>query len=135
MCDNIPLADPHYLSFLKLPMAIDLSRVFSHHWPEVFHISLRIRKTQPRGWKKRKANNHGLGLAASARREKSDTLLCILCFCGLTRECTRVKLPQATSNADISSRVGQPGLCWSTGLSSHLSDFCWLASSLPSSHL
>ena len=38
-------------------------------------------------------------------------------------------------NADLSSRVGQTGVCRSTGLSSHLSDFCWLVSSLPDSHL
>ena len=82
-----------------------------------------------------KKNKYGLGWAPGARREKSATLLCILCFCGLTRACTRAKLPQATSNADLSSRVGQPGICRSTGLSSRLSDFCWLISSLPCSHL
>ena len=31
---------------------------------------------------------------------------------------------KATSNADLTSRVGQPNLCRSTGLSSRLSDFC-----------
>ena len=86
-------------------------------------------------WKKWRTNNHGLGLASSARGEKLVTLLCILCFCGLTRACTRAKLPQAKSNADLSSRVGQPGMCRSTCLSSRLSDFCWLVFSLPYSHL
>ena len=38
-------------------------------------------------------------------------------------------------NADLSSCIGQPGICRSTGLSSCLSDFCWLVSSLPDSHL
>ena len=102
------------------------------------HISLptlKIQHTQPRGWKKRRTNNHGLGFASSVRREKSVTLLCILCFCGIMRACTRAKLPQAASNADLPSRVGQPGFCRSTGLSSHLYDFCWLVSSLPSSQL
>ena len=80
-------------------------------------------------------NNHELGLAPSARTENSVTLLCILCFCGLMRACTRAKLPKATSNANLSSRVVQPGFCWTTVLSSCLSDFCWLVSSLPCSHL
>ena len=76
-------------------------------------------------------NNYGLGLAPSA---KLVTLLCIMCFCGLMWACTQAKLPQATSNADLSSRVGLPGICRSTGLSSCLSDFCWLVSFLPFSH-
>ena len=42
---------------------------------------------------------------------------------------------KANSNADLFSRVGQHGLWKSTGLSSRLSDICWLVSSLLDSHL
>ena len=48
--------------------------------------------------------------------------------------CTR-NFHKATRSADSPSRVSQPGICWSTGPSSRLSDFCWLVSSLPDSHL
>ena len=114
----------------KLLMAIRIVLwFFSSLARGISHSFTKTQNTQLRGWKKRRTNNH------SARREKLVTLLCILCFCGLTWVCTRVKLPQATSNADLSSCVGQPGICRSTGLSSHLSDFCWLVSSLPCSHL
>ena len=42
---------------------------------------------------------------------------------------------KATNNADLNSPVGQHGIYWSKSLSNHLSDFCWLDSSLPESHL
>ena len=64
-----------------------------------------------------KKNNYGLGLDPSARREKSVTLLWILCFCGLTEAWTQAKHPQATSNADLSSRAGQPSIWISIALS------------------
>ena len=38
---------------------------------------------------------------------------------------------KATSNVDLTSRVGPLGTCKSTGPSSRLSDFCWLVSHLP----
>ena len=42
--------------------------VFSHFRPGASHISLLIRKTQPRGWKKEQTNKHGLGSVPSARK-------------------------------------------------------------------
>ena len=58
-------------------MGIRSSSGFSHLWPGLFHISLRTHKTQhpyPRGWKKRRRNNHGLGSAPRERTEKSVAL-------------------------------------------------------------
>ena len=103
----------------KLLMAIRIVKwFFSSLARGISHSFTNTQNTQPR-------EQSRLVLAPSAKREESGTLLCILCFCGLTR----AKLPQATSNADLSSRVGQPGICKSTGLSSRLFDFCWLVSS------
>ena len=51
------------------------------------------------------------------------------------RACTQAKTHKATSNTDVSSCIGPPGICRSTGPSSHLSDFCWLVSSLHNSRL
>ena len=96
----------------------------------ISHLLTNTQNTQPREWKKR--SNHGLGWTPSVKREKPEILLCILCFCGLTRVCTRAKLPQATSNADC---LGQPGISRSTGLSRRLSEFYWLVTSLFCSHL
>ena len=42
---------------------------------------------------------------------------------------------KTTSQADLSSHVGPPGICRSTNTSSHLSGFCWLVASMPDSHL
>ena len=86
------LAGPHYLNLLKHLMAIQSSSGFSHLQPRVFHIALQTHKTQhtqPRGWKKRRTNKHGLGSAPSTRREKFVTLLCG--FCGLLWACIRAK--------------------------------------------
>ena len=55
-------------------------------------------------------------------------------FCELTRACTRAKILTKPLAMLTFSRVGWSGLCRSTGLSSRLSDFCWL-SSLPCFHL
>ena len=83
-----------------------------------------------------KKNNHELRLVPSARREKSVTLsehsLLLWANASVSSSETPTK-PQR--NADLSSRIGQPGICRSTGLSSRLSGFCWLVSSLPDSHL
>ena len=128
---RLPLSQP-----TKLLMTIRIVLwFFSSLARGISHSLTNTQNTQPRGWKKRRTNNHRLGLAPSARREKSVTLLCILCFCGLTRACTRAKLPQATSNADLSSCVGQHGICRLTDIGSRLSDFSWLVSFLPCSHL
>ena len=43
-----------------------------------FTFLYNTQSTQPRGWTKRRTNNHALGLTPSARREKSMTILCIL---------------------------------------------------------
>ena len=85
---------------------------------------------------RKEEQNQGLGLAPGARKEKSVILLCSSPWIyRLLRVCIRAKLPLATRNADSSSRVGQPGICRSTSPSSRLSDFCWMVSSLPDSHL
>ena len=80
-------------------MAIWSSSGFSHLRPGASHIALQTHKTRhtkPRGWKKRRTNKHGLGLAPSIRREKLLTLLCrFLCICGLSRACTRAKFPHS----------------------------------------
>ena len=123
-CDNTPLADPHYLNQPNYSWPLELSNGFSHLWPGVFHISLPTHKIQLRGWKKRRTKSqawvsswHSVLLWANAGMYLSET----------------PTKPQR--NADLSSHVGQPRICRSTGFSSHLSDFCWLVSSLPCSHL
>ena len=121
----------HYLNQPNYSWPLESSSGFSHLWPGVFHIPLPTHKIHNREvGRKRKVNYHWLGLAPNARREKSVTLLCILCFCGITWACTRAKLPLATSNADLSTRVGQPSICRSTGFSSRLSDWSPLCSTL-----
>ena len=70
--DNILTGKPLLSRPPKPLIAIRSSCGFSHLWPGVFHISLKTyktRHTQPRVWKKRRINNHRLGLAPSARRE------------------------------------------------------------------
>ena len=62
--------------------------------------------------------------------EVCDILCSSTCICRLLRACIREKHPQAAKNADLSSRVGQPGIRRSTGPSSRLSDFWWLVSSM-----
>ena len=123
------------LSQLSKPlMAIRSSGGFSHLWPGVFHISLQTHNpqhTQLRGWKKRRTNNHGLGLAPSARREKSVTLSLhsVLLWANASMYLSEIPT-KSQRNAGSSSHIGQHGICWSTGPSSCLSDFCWLPCSL-----
>ena len=75
-CDNTPPADPNQPNN---SWTLESSSGFSHLWPGLFHIPLPIHKIHNReGGRKRRTNNHRLGLASSARREKSVTLLCIL---------------------------------------------------------
>ena len=94
-----PLASHPQSQHPKPRMAIRSSSVFSHLRPRVFHISFQTHKaqhTESRGWKKRRTNNHGLGFAPSARREKFMTLLrSFLCICELSRVCIRAKFPQS----------------------------------------
>ena len=60
----------------KLLMAIKIVKwFFSSLAGDVSHSFTNTQHTQPRGWKERRTNNHGLGLAPSAKREgKSVTL-------------------------------------------------------------
>ena len=98
LCDNASSGRPPQSQPPKPLMAIRLSSGFSHLQPGVFHISLQTHKTQhtySRGWKKRRTNNHGLGLTPSPRRESFLPLLCsFLCICELSRACIRAKCPQ-----------------------------------------
>ena len=68
-------------------MASDSSVGFSHFPPGAFYISLQIRKTQPRRWKKR--TNEQTWTWVSSKRKKGEfyvTLLCISpCICRLSR--------------------------------------------------
>ena len=97
--DNTPAGRPLLSQHPKPLMAIQSSSGFSNLRPGAFHISLQANKTQHtqlRGWKKRRTNNHGLGLALSARRENFVTLWCsFLCICRLLRTCIRAKFPQS----------------------------------------
>ena len=107
--------------------------VFSSLAGGISHFFTNTQNTQPREWKGKK-NNHGLGLAPSAR-SRWHFCAALRAFAGY---CGRVfvrNFHKATMNADLSSRVGQPGICRSTGPSSRLSDFCWRVSTLPWSHL
>ena len=75
---------------------------------------------------KNKRTNTGLGeLQAQERRS-----LWHCAFWEQTRACTRAKILTKPLVMLTYSRVGSPGLCESTGLSSRLSDFCWLSSLL-----
>ena len=70
----------------------------------------------------------GLGQFQTQEREFCDTLPS-LCICWLSSTCIfRKTSTKATSHADIFSRWLIRLLCWSLGLSSHLSDFCWFPS-------
>ena len=122
MCDNTPTGRPPLSQPPKPLMAIRSSSGFSHLRPGVFHISLQARKTQHtqlRRWKKRRTNNHGLGFAPSARREKFVTLLCsFLCICEQSRACIRAKFPHSHQECWLTLVDPASG---STGPSSRLS--------------
>ena len=82
-------------------------------------------------------NKHRLGSAPSARSEEVYVTLFVH-FVFLWANASMYSSEnshKATSGADLTSRIGPPGICRSTGPSSCLSDFCWLVSSLPDSHL
>ena len=137
------LAGYHYLNLLNQLMAIrSLSSSFSHLRSGAFHIALKTHKTQhtqPRGWKKRRTNKHGLGWAPSTRREKFWNFSCILCFCrllylGEIPTQPPGMLTHPLTLADLASESTSPNSL----LSSHLSltitftgllltaFFCWL---------
>ena len=130
-----PLSQPP-----KLLMAIRSSSGFSHLRLGVFHISLRTHNpqhAQMRGWKKRKTNNNGLGLAPSARREKSLKLSSHSVLLWANASVYSSEIPtKPQRNADSSSHVGQPGLESPHPSSPLLSPakcpvlFCWLVCSV-----
>ena len=70
------------------------------------HISLQIRKTQPRGWKKR-TNEHGLGSAPSVRKGESVTLYVLWANVSVYSNETPTK---ATSHADFCWLYPSPSL-------------------------
>ena len=81
-----------------------------------------MQNTTERVEEKNKQTNKQTRTWVSSKRKKGIRLWHFWAFCELTRACTRAKT--LASNADLSSLIGQPSLCKSTGLSSHLSDFC-----------
>ena len=102
-----------------------------------FTFLYRYAKHNREDGRKEQMNKHGLGLAPSPRRgEVSVTLLAHYRFLWANASVYSSEIShKATGNADLNSRVGPPGFCRSTGPSSHLSDFCWLVSSVPDSYL
>ena len=90
------------------------------------HISLQIRKTQPRMWRKKQTNKHGLGSAPSAKRGKSIWHFCAALrgFTGYRGRVFCAKLPQNHLEYWLISRLP----CF------HLftASFCWLCPSLDS---
>ena len=91
----------------------------------ITHFFTATQSTTERVEEKNKRTNTDLGQLQA--QERVSLWHCT--FCELTWAYTRTKFSQATSNTDIFSRW-LTGLCRSTGLSSHLSDFCWLSSLL-----
>ena len=104
------VADPHFLNQPNYSWPLESSSGFSHLRPGVFHIPS---PTQLKGWKKR-TNKHGLGLAPSAWGGSLWHFLCILWANASVYSSENSH--KATRNADLNSRVGQPGIYWSTGL-------------------
>ena len=102
-----------------------------------FTFLYRYAKHSREGGGKEQTNKYGLGSASSARRGKVHVTLFVhsmfLWVNASVYSCENSH--KATSYADSTSRVGSPGICWSTGPSNRLSGFCWLVSSLPDSHL
>ena len=90
-------ADPHYPNFLKPLLAIGSSLIFlisGQGYFTFFTDTWNTTYTTER--LEEKKNNHGLGLAPSARREKSVRVLCSSpCVCRPSRACIRPKFPQS----------------------------------------
>ena len=87
--------------------------------------------------RKEQTNKHELGSAPRARRrEVYVTFFVHSVFLWANASVySSENSHKATSNADLTSRVGPPSVCGLTGLSNRLSDFYSLVSSLPCSHL
>ena len=66
LCDNTPLADPHYLNQPNYSWPLESSSGFSHLWPDILHAFANTPNTQPRGWKKKKNKQ----LSPSAKKEE-----------------------------------------------------------------
>ena len=116
---------PQYLKFLKPLMAIRSDRSgFSYLRPVTLHISLRTRKTQPRRWKKRRKEQTQAWVSSKRKREVCDIFTALRAFTGYRGRVFARNIHKAIRNADSFPRIGQLGLCRSTGLSSHFSDFC-----------
>ena len=77
------------------------------------------------GGRKEQMNKNGLGSVPSTRKWSLWHFLCILW--AKANVYSSENSHKATSNADLNSRVGHPGICRSIGPSCHLSD---LSSSL-----
>ena len=129
----IPAGRPTISTSLNHSWPSESSSGFSHLLPGLFHIPLQIRKAQLRGWEKRTNEQTRTWVGSKCKRGRSVTLLCILWANASVY--TSENSNKATSNANSSSHVGYSSICGSTGPSSCLSDFCWLASTLPHSHL
>ena len=113
-------------------MTSDLSRGFSFSFPtrSISHFPTATQNTT----EEEQTNNTDLGQFQAQEREFCDTLHSP-CICRLSPACIlRETSTKGTNNADIFSRWLTRPLCRSSGLSSRLSDFCWL-SSLPCFHL
>ena len=64
----------HYLNQPKYWWPLESSSGFSHLWPSLFHNPLPTNKLHNREGRRKKNKQHGLGLAPSARGERSETL-------------------------------------------------------------
>ena len=72
-------SDLRYTIFLKPSYSwpvIHLVFFFSHFRLGVLHITLQIRKAQPRGWNKEQTSEHRLGSAPSAKKKREGESLC-----------------------------------------------------------
>ena len=124
ICDTHQPANPRLINFFKpiLFMASNSSSGFRRSISHFFTAT----KILPRGWEKK--NKRTIWTWVSSKRKKGS--LFSPCICRLSPACIfRETSTKATSHADISRWLTRP-LCRSSGLSSRLSDFCWLPSLL-----
>ena len=127
------------------PVDSTIPASLNHSWPVIhlvvflisgrgyFTFLYRYAKHNREGGRKEQTNKHGLGSAPSKRRgEVYVTLFVHSVFLWVnTSVYSSENSHKATSNADLNSLVGPPGICGSIGPS----NFCWLASALTDSHL
>ena len=131
--DTLLSGQPRLINFFKpiLFLASDSSSGFRRGTSYFFTAT---KNTTERVGEEEQTNKHGLGSTPSARKEKSMCdALHSPCICRLTLACIlRETSTKGTKNADIFLRWLTRPLCSSSGLSSRLSDFCWLCHSLDS---